>query len=212
MTHPPYIRAKARQLRAVRGLTIDEIAERLALPRATVYRWVRDLPIERTARQSAAQRRGTQAMRAKAAGRRAEAYRQGIAEFATLRREPTFEHFVCLYLAEGSKRNRNALALGNSDPAIVVLADRWLGRLSDKPRTYEIQYHADQDLDELRRAWGSRLRIDPAAIRLQRKSNSGQLSGRSWRSEYGVLTVRVCDTLLRARLQAWIDLLRADWV
>lgn len=43
--HPSYLREKARALRIAKKLTIDELAERLALPRTTVYYWVRDLPI-----------------------------------------------------------------------------------------------------------------------------------------------------------------------
>jgi len=45
MAHPNYLREKARELRARRALTIDELAERLALSRSTIYYWVRDLPI-----------------------------------------------------------------------------------------------------------------------------------------------------------------------
>jgi len=45
MTHPACLREKARQLRKERKLTIDELAERLALSRSTIYYWVRDLPI-----------------------------------------------------------------------------------------------------------------------------------------------------------------------
>jgi hypothetical protein len=48
-------------------------------------------------------------------------------------------------------------------------------------------------------------------IKLLRKSNSNQLRGRQWRSRHGVLTVRAFDTLVRARLQAWMDRLRAEW-
>lgn len=44
MTHPDYLRVKARELRAERKLSIDEIAERLALPKTTVFSWVRDIP------------------------------------------------------------------------------------------------------------------------------------------------------------------------
>lgn len=74
-----------------------------------------------------------------------------------------------------------------------------------------MQYHADQDLEALRVWWGHALDIDPASITVQRKSNSNHLSGRTWRSEHGVLTVRVGDTLFRARLQAWLDLIRVEW-
>jgi excisionase family DNA binding protein len=45
MAHPTYLREKARQLRKERRLTIDELAERFALSRSTIYYWVRDLPI-----------------------------------------------------------------------------------------------------------------------------------------------------------------------
>ena len=80
------------------------------------------------------------------------------------------------------------------------------------PIKYSIQYHADQDVHQLRDFWGRFLRIESDRIRLQRKSNSNQLAGRTWRSVHGVLTVRVCDTLLRAKLQGWLDRLRESWL
>jgi len=93
----------------------------------------------------------------------------------------------------------------------MVLATHWVRRLTEKTPTFSIQYNADQDLNELRKFWGGALGIEPDAIRLQRKSNSNQMAGRQWRSRYGVIAVRVQDTLLRARLQAWMDSLRAEW-
>ena len=53
--------------------------------------------------------------------------------------------------------------------------------------------------------------IDSGTIRMQRKSNSGQLPGRTWRSRYGVMSMTASDTLFRARLGAWMDCLRASW-
>lgn len=212
VSHPAYLRDKARALRVERGMTIDELAERLALPRTTIYYWVRDLPIPTTTRQSEAQRRGTEASRLKHARIRDDAYDRGVTEFDDLASEPTFRDFVCLYIAEGTKRDRNKVAITNSDPAVISMADRWLRRLADRPLlTYWVQYHADQDLAELKRFWSHRVGVAPEAIRFQRKSNSNQLTGRSWRSEHGVLTIAVCETVLRARLQAWIDLIRGSW-
>jgi hypothetical protein len=80
----------------------------------------------------------------------------------------------------------------------------WFGRLTDRPAGFAIQYHADQNPDRLRAFWGTTLSIDPDAIQLQRKSNSNQLYGRTWRSRYGILTVRVHDTLL-LRAPASVD-------
>jgi hypothetical protein len=51
----------------------------------------------------------------------------------------------------------------------------------------------------------------PQAVRVLRESNGNQMTGRTWRSRYGVLTVTVSDTYLRARLQAWMDLTQQSW-
>ncbi len=151
-------------------------------------------------------------MQARYRAEREAAYRRGIEEYAGLIVEPTFRDFLCLYLAEGYKRSRNELELSNSDPAIMRVGVRWLRELTERPLAFGVQVHADQDLDDVRGFWANQLAIAPSAIRLQRKSNSSQLRGRTWRSEHGVLSARVSDTLLRARMQAWLDELRAEWV
>jgi hypothetical protein len=212
MTYPPYVREKARMLRVQKHLSIDEIADRLALPKTTIYYWVRDLPLGRARRASPGQAKGNQAMRAKYRIRRAAAYAQGRLEFGRLARDPTFRDFVCLYMAEGYKRSRNTVGVCNSDPAIVVLCARWVVRFARNPVRYSVQYHADQDLVELQQFWARQLALRPEEIRLQRKSNSGRLSGRTWRSRYGVLNVSAGDTLFRSRLQAWMDCLQELWV
>jgi hypothetical protein len=142
---------------------------------------------------------------------REAAYEDGAASFQSLATDPTFRDFVCLYLAEGCKRDRNAVSICNSDPAVMLLARRWVANLTQKPIAYRLQYHADQNIEKLRAFWGATLNVDPSCIRVQRKSNSGQLAGRSWRSRYGVLALYIGDTLLRARLQAWMDAIRDEW-
>ncbi len=212
MAYPAYVREKTRQLRAEKHLSIDEIAERLALPKTTIYHWVRDLPLGRERRANPGQAKGNLSMSAKCRLRRAAAYALGRLEFERLNRDPLFRDFVCLYIAEGYKRNRNKVSVGNSDPTVVVLCTRWIGRFARNPVTFSVQYHADQDLDELMEFWGRQVGVPPQQIRLQLKSNSGHLAGRSWRSRHGVLTVYAGDTALRARLQGWIDCLREQWL
>lgn len=214
MAYPAYIKDKARQLRIEKRLTIDELVEQLALPRTTIYGWVRDLPIPRkpnTKWPTEAQERGTAAMQAKYRQRRERAYEQGREEFATLSTEPTFRDFVCMYIGEGYKRNRNTVAICNSDPAVVRLGADWIRRLTDHPIEFAFQHHADQDPEEVCAFWGALLSIDPETIKFQRKSNSGQLAGRIWRSKYGVLQIRTSDTYLRARIGAWMDAVRNEW-
>jgi len=209
VAYPSYLPARARELRTQKRLSLDEIAERLALPKTTVYYWIKDLPLGRERRENpwVGSRRQSEKHRLL----REAAYAQGAEEYETLIELPTFRDFVALYIAEGYKRNRNCVSIANSDERIIAMAAGWLAALTARPLTYSIQYHADQDLDELRSFWGRVLGIDGSVISMQRKSNSNQLKGRTWRSRYGVLSVRVADTYLRSRLQAWIDRIREDW-
>src|SRR4051812_28245139 len=100
MAKPAYVRAKAVELRVERRLTIDEIADRLALPRTTIYHWVKDIRLARKPGRplpSDAQRKGTEAMQRKYRLMREAAYERGLAEFELLAAEdPTFRDFVCL--------------------------------------------------------------------------------------------------------------------
>lgn len=191
--------------------SIVEIAERLALPKTTVFYWVRDIPLRRPRRDNA--HAGGRAMMRKYRLLREKAYKDGREIFDELSSsDPTFRDFVCMYIGEGYKRNRNAVRSANSDPRVMVLATRWLRALSRNKLHFSVQYHADQELQQLSTFWASTLSIDPSEIRVLRKSNSGRLGGRTWRCQYGVLTVTTCDTLLRARLQAWMDCVQETWL
>ena len=201
--HPPYLREKARHLRIEKKLTIDQIAERLALSRTTVYYWVKDLPIPyltpgRTAVLPRL-RKGNLRMQAKYRRLREEAYAEGRAEFSALSQSPTFRDFVSLYIAEGTKRDRNTVCVCNSDAAVLRVCLAWMERFTGNWFDYGIQYHEDQKLDELRSYWADQLDIEPDFIRVQRKSNSSQMRGRNCRSRYGVLTIRCHDTLFGRR-------------
>jgi hypothetical protein len=142
---------------------------------------------------------------------REAAYANGREEFAALAVEATFRDFVCLYIAEGFRRDRNCVAIANSDPLVMAVAARWMRHFSNRTLDCSIQYHADQNLRELITFWGGTLNVDPETIRLQRKSNTSALAKRKWRSRYGVLSIRMNDTAFRARLQGWIDAIKLEW-
>ena len=215
MAYPLYLREKARSMRVEKALTIDELAARLALSRSTIYYWVRDIPIARKPGRgfsNEARAKGNRAMQQKYLRVRERAHRNGCHSFHGLCRDPTFRDFVCLYIGEGYKRTRHVVAVGNSDPAAVELAYRWIRAFARNPVRFSLQYHADQDPGQLSAFWGNRLAIDPEQIREQRKSNSNQLTGRIWRNRFGVLTVTANDVRLRAALDAWMDEMRRSWL
>lgn len=209
MAYPAYLRARARELRVTKKLSLDEIAERLALPKTTVYYWIKDLPLGRERRENPYP--AARAKRNKWKLLREAAYAQGVAEYAQLMDVPTFRDFVVLYVAEGYKRCRNTASVCNSDPDIVALAARWLQRLSGRTPKVSVQYHADQDTNFLQNFWSGVLGVEPGDVRLHPKTNSGQLRTRIWRCKYGVAAVDVHDTYLRARIQAWMDLIHESW-
>jgi hypothetical protein len=183
----------------------------LALPKTTIYYWIKDLPIPRTEKQSEAQRARAAQVKQKYARLREAAYQEGVAQAPELLKDPTFRDFVVLYMAEGYKRDRNTVSIVNSDPAIMRLAHSWMLKCSTKKFIYNLQYHADHDTEDLKIFWASHLDIESSQIKLIRKSNSNQLSGRQFRSIHGLLTVIACDTYFRARLQAWMDIVKSQW-
>ena len=217
MTHPPYLREKARQLRIENKMSLDEIAACLALGKTTVWYWIKDLPDpEIRGRDSEGRQRGrivaARANRERAASKRRSAYERGLAEFDALAAQPTFRDFVCMYIGEGSKRSRNTVAICNSDPKVVLLGDSWIRRFAVNPVTYSGLYHADHDPEDLRRFWSDQLNADPELFTFYPKGNSAQLRGRNHRTPWGVLTVRVNDTQLRMRIQAWIERVQEAWI
>ena len=209
--HYDHLRAKAIQLRTERHMTLDDIVDCLQLPKTTIYCWIKDIPIPRTKKQTAAQLRKAELIRERAAAVREAWYQQGLAEAPELIKEPTFRDFVVLYMAEGAKRDRNTVAFVNSDPQLVLLANRWIKALTSRKLEYSLQYHADHNVAELKQYWGGILEIEPDIIKLRWKSNSGQLAGRKFRSVYGLLTVRSSDTQLMARLHGWMDYVKTQW-
>jgi hypothetical protein len=76
-------------------LSLDEIAERLALPKTTVYYWIKDLPLGRARNLSVHQRKRSRAMQKKYRLLREAAYAQGLAEYDQLLSLPTFATSLC---------------------------------------------------------------------------------------------------------------------
>lgn len=206
-----HLRDKAIELRTQHNMTLDDIVERLSLSKTTVYYWIKDLPIPRTEKQSDAQRARAAQVKKKYSLLREAAYQEGVVQAPELLKDPTFRDFVVLYMAEGTKRQRNKLGFVNSDVQLVKLAHTWLKRLSNRSFFYGLQYHSDHDTNELTQYWATVLDISPDIIHLSRKSNSNELTGRHFRSKYGLLSVETGDTYLRAKMQAWMDIVKSQW-
>jgi hypothetical protein len=213
MTHSRYLREMARLMRVQRQLSVDQLAKRLALPRSTVYYWVRDLPL----RERTGGARPAGSTRARAGGvrvarpRRAGAYESALSSYDDLIEQPTFGDFLCIYIAEGYKRDRRTVALANADPAVMRLAHRWIWRLTDKSPSLSVRHASDQSREELRRFWSEAVGEEARSIRARRVSETELAHAWGARPLHGVLTVSVDDGVLRARMQAWMRRTRERW-
>jgi hypothetical protein len=205
MAHSNYLRQMARLLRVEQRLTVDQLAARLALPRSTVYYWVRDLPLHERGRD------GVGAGERASAATGDTAYEDALRSFDDLAAQPTFRDFVCLCIARGCTRERTKVSLSDSDPAVVRLANRWMLRLSDKPPLLSIRYEPGQSLTELRRFWSGIVGVQARTIRVHEEADRAGARHAARRASHGVLTVAVEDALLSARLQAWICKTRDSW-
>lgn len=205
MAHSNYLRRMARLLRVEQRLTVDQLASRLALPRSTVYYWVRDLPLHDGARGA------ERASAGRGAGAGDTPYEDGLSMFDDLAAQPTFRDFVCLYIARGCTRERTKVSLSDSDPAVMRLVNRWMLRLSEQSPLLSLRYEPGQSLTELRRFWSGIVGVDARTIRVHNVAGRVSVHERERRSRHGTLTVSVEDALLRARLQAWICKTRDSW-
>jgi len=165
MAYPRYLRERAIRMRLQEKFSLLEIAERLALPKTTVYYWIAHIPLQRPRRENG--HPGNVAMQVKYRRIREEAFERGRDEFGQLATaDPSFRDFVSLYIAEGYRRNRNRVSIANSDPTVMIFASSWIRRFTERDLDCSLQYHADQQPDQLRAFWAKALSVRTEQIRL----------------------------------------------
>jgi transcriptional regulator with XRE-family HTH domain len=212
---PQYIIDKAIELRIKHKMTVPEIAECLGYSKATVNGWMENYPLEgRTKKQGNAQIAAAKANRENSAKKRQAAYHEAWEQAPELFKDPEFRDFICMYLGEGTKKTRNTVAIANSSAEVMLLAHFWIQKFRNPERgiDYTVQIHVDQDEEEVKAYWANLMGITPEMVVIIRKSNSGQLKGRKFRSVWGVFTIRANDTYFMAKIYAWLDYLKKQWL
>lgn len=198
-----------RKLRS-EGASLLEICNTTGISKSTAYGWIKDIPVPDKVFQS---RRDNQ-LKILSKGRidtqwkfrekRDQAYRNGFEEAATLMIDRLVRDFVCLYWGEGDKRSQGQVGIVNTDPVIVKTAYLMLLRFSI--RKPECRLSASRnERGKLVVFWSETLGISADEISFQEKK---QVSKR--RAEFGLMTVRVNDTLFKCRLKAWLDWLKNE--
>ena len=215
-----HLRKRAREWRQ-QGIALTEICKRMSLGRSTIHYWIKDIPIDvsrasgdkRTEAQIKGQQKGSRANSICAQKKREEAYSEAFQNAELLLKEKDLRDFIVLYSAEGYRRNRNVVNFVNSNPVMVKMCYNVMKRIANKERPFRfyLQCHIDNDDKKLKSFWAELLSVPSDEIRIIRRSNSGELSGRKWRSTLGVLSVVVHDTYFRSKIQALMDYVEREW-
>jgi hypothetical protein len=197
---------KAIQMRK-NHMSLPEICKSLNLGKTTVYYWIKDVEAVITRRPGPAVSGAK--TRKKAAERRQRAYDEGVEEYPALSKNPLFRDFLILYLCEGYKKNRNVVALTNSDVDIIKLGWAVLKKITSKSPSCMVQIHLDNSPDDVTKYWAEQLGIDPCSIKVYTRKVS--MTNRNGRLPNGIFMFRFSDTYLRSRMQAWLDILKKEW-
>jgi hypothetical protein len=203
-----HLKIKARKLRT-EGWSLDDICNNFKLSKGTVFYWIKDLPLTRPAKKCTIA--AVKAIKEKFKKLRDSAYEEGLNNIQELLKDNKFRDFIIIYLTEGYRRCRNSVSVSNSNPNIIKLSYYFIKKFARNKIDLQLQIHVDQNELNVKQYWANLLSVPVDIIAVSRKSNSGQLVGRKWRSQYGVLNIRVNDTYLRSKIQAWMDFIQNEW-
>lgn len=222
-----HLRAKAIELRN-QNYSLTEITKRLALPTTTIYYWIKKIPLQKTEKPAIgikkcavssfnplalfkAGKKGRKLALEKWKKLRDDAYNEAFEKAGETLKDLHYRDFTLIYLGEGYRKDRNKVSVANSNPNMIEMCHKIMLKEARNKVYYTLQIHIDNDENELKEFWATKLGIDKNLIKIIRKSNSGNMSRRKWRSVYGVITVASNDTYFRSRVQAWMDYVTQQW-
>ena len=204
---------RARKMRESLGLSLNEIVERLQRPKTTVYSWIKDCKLTKQQqagldlRKKNALKNGTHVMVRKRAKERKASYDAALLEAASMLSNQSFRDFIVLYMAEGSRTHKNLVGFTNTDSELILLAYRWIRKLSTNKVRVWIHCREYEDRKSLTRFWTKHLGVGKDVLGFVTKQ--GPVNAK--RSPYGVAKVGVSDTHLKSRLDAYMDYVRRQW-
>lgn len=125
------LRDKARQLRSA-GSSLNEITERLKIPKSTARYWCRDIVLSKRQLKNLFQKQiiggalSAETLRKKRLSKIGKLKQEGMADIGKLSNKELFLVGIALYWAEGYNKGDGEFGFTNSNPRIINLIIRWL--------------------------------------------------------------------------------------
>lgn len=205
-----HLKEKALILRR-QGKTLHEICDLLRVKKTTAYYWIKDIKIPITKSQKLQHIMAGMESQKRFKEIREKAYAEWDNISQEILNDPLNRDFIVMYMCEGYRKCRNSVAFVNSNPNMIKMAYRWITKNTSNKVQVVLRYYPDHDIEKLLCYWGKLLGIEKSSFKTFLKTSSGNLGGRSMVSEFGLITVRVGDTKLRAKMQALMDSLNKEW-
>ncbi|MBI5003847.1 hypothetical protein HZC00_02025 [Candidatus Kaiserbacteria bacterium] len=204
---------EARRLRK-QGKSIKEIERLIGVRRSSVSVWVRDISLTAAQKKRLAGRghslevseKRRQSRLSNETKVRMEFLHEGLRDIEVMREIDLFALGMGLYWGEGSKTNRGAIELSNTDPRIIQIYVMFLTKVcgfSMEKLHAHIGLHSHLSITKAEHYW-SRISGIPLS-QFQKTSIQHSISGRGERDHlpFGTFSVGVYDTAARLRLEGW---------
>ena len=204
---------QARELR-LKGLSVNEIREKLNVAKSSVSIWVRDiqlsedqlqgLSIRGRSKKSIEKRR--KARLANERAKRAKVIARAKEEFTSLVGSPLFLTGVSLYWSEGGKTKRSLVRLDNSDPEMIKVFMRFLREFCEVPEEKfrgHIHIHSHLAVEKAEHYWSEITKIPINQFFKTYSKPSKASKGKRDSLPHGTFDVYVCDTELFLKIKGW---------
>lgn len=205
-----HLKLKAIELRN-QGKSLDDICRMLDKSKTTVYYWIKELDVgidfKHTEKKIQALNNGARVYSNKCKELRDVEYQKGLTDDI----KDDVRDFVILYLCEGYRKTKNIVQITNSNVNIIKLSAKVMRKLTDKKIEYNLNFYDDHDELELKNYWAKELSIGQDEIKCWIKNGQGNLRGRNNVSKYGTMQIRLCNTLLKSKIDGWMDNIQNKW-
>jgi len=190
-----------------KGMSLNDICYKLNLGKGTVYPWIRNISVEikRSKRSYNNLLKGTAVMQENYRKKREKAYNETYKKAEKLLRNKIIRDFIISYYCEGAKTQRHTICFVNTDSSIHKLFLKGVSYFTDKDFKGTITCHDNNE--DLEKYWSKELNIPKEKIRYQIKKGNKAPN----RFKYGTFTLKIHDTLAKAKINALMDYLLEEW-
>jgi len=202
-----------------KGLSINEIAEKVEVSKSSVSLWVRDIVLTKSQRKRISLRgRSIDSIEKRRASRLlSEKNKRNLIsieakkDISSLDRRDLKLIGICLYWGEGGKSRRGSVRLSNSDPSIIKIMMRFFREVCEVPEKKfrgHIHTHYGVNVSKAINYWSN---ISGIPKKHFYKTYVKKFNGKIIEGHvlfYGTFDIYVNDTRLFTKIMAWIDAVR----